>query len=294
MIITWYSPSGVEIVFSGTSETYTLLRSVSGLGNPPVTHIIRQSPYQDGSKRIDSRYEPREISFDIMVKGPTREDLEYAKQILTTSLNALPGAGSLVITMEDGSEYVCYCIGNNTPEYSPTIHGDKYQRATIDLIAHDPFLYAYPNTMVYFGAGTPVIFPYVLPWMFPSSTPSQTCTNAGNVSSGVTIVVSGAITNPSISRTYTLSDGAVVTETIAFTLVMTAGEVLTITTGPGNKTITLLHDDDTYDTNPWQYLDAGYVFWQMVPGENVVTVSSSAIAESTVTSVEYSSKYSGI
>jgi len=295
MILTWYSPAGVEIEFSGDSDaTYKLLRSVSGLSNPPVMHITRQAPYQDGAKWIDARYGPREISFEVMVQGPSREDVEYAKRILSTTLNSLPGIGTLKITQEDGSEYTVYCVGNNTPEYSPTVHGDKYHRATIDFIACDPFIYAYPNTITPFGAGTPIVFPYVFPWKFPVSTPAQVCTNTGNVPSGVKIVITGEITNPSISRTYTLASGATVTETIAFTLTMAAGEVLTINTGPGNKTITLLHDTGSYDTNPWQYLDAGYVFWQMVPGENTVVVSSSAIAAGTWTIVEHSSIFTGL
>jgi hypothetical protein len=165
---------------------------------------------------------------------------------------------------------------------------------TIDLIAFDPFWYLYPNTIEYFGAGVPVVFPYVFPWMFPGSDPSKTLTNLGNVPTGVTIQVDGEITNPSISRTYINSSGVSVTETLAFTLTMTAGEVLTITTEFGNKTITLLHDDRTYDTNPFQYLDSGSVFWQMVPGDNLVTVSSSAIEAGTMTSIEYASRYSGV
>lgn len=291
---TWYSPAGTQIVFSGTSDTYKLLRSVSGLSNPPVTHITRQAPYQDGAKWIDARYEPREISFDIMVQGPTREDVEYAKRVLSTALNALPGTGTLLITQEDGTAYVVYCAGNNTPEYSSTVHGDTYQRATIEFIAHDPFIYAYPNSIAYFGAGTPVVFPYQFPWQFPSSTPKQVCENTGNVSSGVRIVISGEITNPSITRTYTDAEGATVTETLAFTLAMAAGEVLTITTGPGNKTISLKHDDGSYDSNPFQYLNSGYSFWQMIPGENSVEVSSSSIAAGTQTSVEWQNKYSGL
>ena len=295
MILTLYSPAGVQIEFSSTSEKYTLLRSVDGLSNPPGSPITRKAPYQDGSKLIDYRYEEREISFEIMVRGASREDLEYNKRVLSTALNALPGAGSLVITQEDGSDYMIYCVANgSTPHYSPSVHGDTYQRATIDLIAPDPFIYSYPNSITYFGAGTSVVFPYQFPWQFPTSTPAQVCTNAGNLSSGVTIIVSGAITNPSISRTYTEPDGTVVTETLAFTLTMTAGEKLTITTGPGNKTITLLHDDDSYDSNPFQYLDSGYVFWQMVPGENSVAVTSAAIDSATTTSVEWASKFTGL
>ena len=295
MILTWYSPAGTQIEFSSTSETYRLLRAVDGLSNPEGTPILRKAPYQDGAKFIDYRYEPREISFDVMVMGPSRADVEYAKRILTTALNALPGTGTLVITMDDGSEYVCYCCAvNRSPQYSPTIHGDTYHRATIDLLAPDPFIYTYPDTIAYFGADTPVVFPYQFPWQFPASSPAQTCTNTGNVPSGVTITVSGEITNPSISRSYTDSTGNIVTETIAFTLAMAVGEVLTITTGPGNKTITLLHDDGNYDANPWQYLDAGYSFWQMVPGENTVEVSSSSIASGTTTSVEFASKYTGL
>lgn len=294
MILRWYSPSGVEIEFSRTSETYRLLKAYDGFSVAPITHLTRQAPFQHGATRINSHFEPREVSFDVRVTAPTLEDLQYAIRVLATALNPLPGEGTLVYTQEDGSEYVLYCIGNNTPNVSASDRTGTSQLVTINLIAYDPFWYSYPDSIAYFGAGAPVVFPFSLPWMFPTSTPAQVLTNLGNVATDVTIITSGAITNPEYVRTYTDAYGVTTTETLAFTLTMTAGEVLTITTDPDNLTITLLHDNGTYDANPFQYLNADPAFWQLVPGDNIVGVNSSAISAGTETRIQYASRFSGV
>ena len=118
--------------------------------------------------------------------------------------------------------------------------------------------------------------------------------NSGNIAAGVTIVVTGEVVNPIITRTYVDQDGVTVSEALSFTISMAVGEVLTITTAFGEKTIKLLHDNGVYDTNPFQYLDTGSVFWQFVPGDNLVSVTNTSIAAATITSIQTTSKFSGV
>jgi hypothetical protein len=294
LILSWTSPAGTEITFSRDSDTYKLLKNYNGLSTAPITHMTSTAPYQDGATRIDSKFEPRNVSFDVMVLAPTLEDLQWAIRILATSLNPLSGIGTLIYTQEDGSQFVLRCIGNNTPSVDPTQKSATHQLVTIDLIAFDPFWYSYPDTITYFGAGTPLTYPYAYPYAYPSSTASQTIQNAGNIAAGVTIVVTGEIVNPVITRTYVDEYGDTISEALSFTLSMAAGEVLTITTGFGEKTITLLHDNGTYDANPFQYLGTGSVFWQFVPGDNLVSVTNTSIAAATITSIQTPSKFSGV
>jgi hypothetical protein len=296
MILTWYSPVGTAIVFSKDSDTYRLLRGYSGFGNPPVTHPTSQAPGQDGKTRGDSYFEPREISFDVMMTAPTLSDLKWAGRVLSLSLNPLQGAGTLVITDDDGSEYSITCIANSTPTTSSlTGRGGTFQLVAVNLIAlDDPFFYTHPGHIVPWFAGTPLVFPYTLPYVFPTNTPTQTLVNAGNVETGAKIVLTGAIVNPTITRTYTDAFGAVTSEAFSFTLTMTAGEILTITTAFGNKTITLKHDDGNYDANPFQYLNATPEFWQLVPGNNEVTLTHVSMDAATTMVVEYSDRFSAI
>ena len=293
MKFTWYSPAGIQIEMSKDSDTYRLLLGYDGLSKILCTHITTQAPYQDGVDLIDTHFEPREITIPILVTAPDLENLQIAVRNLTISLNPLAGPGTLVFTSEDGSEYSLTCIGNNTPTISTDTRTGTSQTVTLNLIGHNPFWYSYPSQITYFGAGTPVVFPYTFPWMFPSSTPTQTITNSGDIPSEVVITITGAITNPTISRSYTDRYGTVTTESMAFTITMVDGDVLTVTTAFGNKNITYWHNG-AYDTNPFQYLDTGSVFWSLVPGNNSVSVTESAISAGTTTGIEHFSKYSGI
>lgn len=290
----WISPAGTLIEFSKDSDTYRLLKAYDGLSIAPITHLTVRSPYQDGATRIDSHFEPREVTIPIMVTAPTLQDLQYAVQALAISLNPLAGTGMLVFTAEDGSEYLLYCIGNVTPAVSPDRRDAGSQLISLNFIAYDPFWYSYPSTMTYFGAGTPLTYPLTYPYEYPAGIATHVITNGGNVASPVTIVISGEIVNPVITRSYTDSSGQVVSEALAFTVSMAAGETMTITTGFGNKTITYLDASGNLYANPFQYLDSGSVFWQLVPGENTVVVTNTSIAAATVTSLETTSRYSGV
>jgi hypothetical protein len=293
MTLRWYSQAGADIEFSADSDTYILLKSLDGFSDAPVTHLTKRAPYQDGESLVCSHFEPRQVSFDVRIQAADFTALQAAVRAVSAAFNPLIGPGALIFTKEDGSQYVLWCIGNNTPSMSPVRRTTTVQYCTIDLIAHDPFWYTYPSNIAYFGMGT-LRFPFSFPFSFPSITPAQTLINEGDAAAGCKIVITGEITNPSISRSWTDAFGNVNTDTMSFTLAMTAGEVLTITTGMGNKTITLKHDDDSYDSNPFQYLDPDSVFWELVPGDNLVEANSSAISPGTTVSVEYSDKFVGV
>ena len=292
MSIRWYNQAGASIEFSSDSATYRLLK-YGGFAAATVTHLTTQAPYQDGATLAATHFELREVSLDVRIAAADLTALQAAVRALAAAFNPLLGPGALIFTKEDGNQYVLWCLGNNTPTLLPSRQTPTTQYCTIDLIAHDPFWYTYPSKIKYFGMDS-LTFPFSFDFSLPAITPTQTLTNLGDVAAGVRIVVSGEITNPSISRSWTDAFGNVTTETMAFTLAMTAGEVLTITTGMGKKTITLKHDDGSYDSNPFQYLDADSVFWELVPGDNTVDVTSSAISPGTTISVEYSDKFVGV
>lgn len=296
MILRYYSPSGVEIEFSSTSETYKLLKGYAGFGTPPVSHITSRAYGQDGKTLDDTRFEPRVITLDVMMTAPTLGDLKYAGRLLSTVLNPLAGEGTLVVEDDDGEEFSIACIGNSSPTTPSTQKRSTYQQQlTVNLIAHDPMWNTYPSNITSFGAGTPVTFPFSLPWMFPSSSPSHVLTNTGNVAAPVEIILTGAIQNPTITRAYTLPNGSTVSEALGFTLTMDAGDVLTINTGFNNKTITLWDNSESaYVSNPFQYLNADPVFWQLVPGDNTVTLTDVSIDTATAMTVEYTDRLTAI
>lgn len=295
MKLTYYNPAGNSIEFSSASETYRLLIGMRGFHeSPEAFHQTTQAPYQSGATRAITLYEPREIAFNVVVMAPDYEALEQAGQYLGLVLNPLLGPGTLVYTRQDGTEYSLTCIGEGKCPGDPTEESPTNYKVQIRMVAYDPFWYSYPITRTDFGAGTPLAYPYAYPFAYPATSATHTLTNSGNVASPATIVITGEIENPKITRTYTDKYGTVVSEDLSFTLTMTAGEVLTITTGPTNPTITLLHDTGSYDANPWQYLDADPDFWQLQPGDNTVTLTDVSIDAATIMSVYHASCYTAV
>lgn len=296
MKFTWISPSGISLEFSKDSENYKLMLGYDGLSKILCNHITQQAPYQAGSTRVSTHLTERLISIPVMITAPDLINLRAATRNLSILLNPEAGPGTLVFTDADGSEYSITAIGNGTPDVSTTNRSGTQQLANIDLIAHNPYWYSYPRTIVHFGTAAALHFPLTFPITFPGLTGTQTVMNYGDTPSEVTIVVTGGVTNPAIRREYSLSTGGVpVTETISFTLEMLVDDILTITTGFGNKTLSLYHAaTGLYDTNPFQYLDQGSTFWSLVPGENRVSVSNTAFVTGLTTTVEAGSKYSGI
>jgi len=295
LTVTWYSRAGTQITFSRDSETYKLIGSLKGFHeNPEPLHQITQAPFQNGADRALTLYEPREISFNVLVWGPGYYSLEQNRQYLGLAFNSLLGPGTLVYEREDGQSFSLSCIANGKTPSEPFEEDSNYCKVTISLIAYDPFWYSYPQIRTDFGAGTPLQFPFKFDFRFPSSSPVETVTNNGNVATPISFAITGVIEDPTITRTYTDEYGTQISEALSFTLTMTAGEVLTITTGPGNPTITLLHDDSTYDANPFQYLNADPKFFQIQPGDNVVSLTAVSIDAATTMIALHGSRFTAV
>lgn len=293
--LTYYSPAGNEIIFSKDSEAYRLLIGVKGLHeNPELVHQTTQAPFQNGATRSLTLYNPREVSFPIRVWGPNLQALEQNGQELALTLNALNGPGTLVYTREDGQQFSLNCIPNGKCPGEPSNVTPSSYNTEVGFIAYDPFWYSYPVTRTDFGAGTPLRFPFKFPFKFPTTSPEAPITNYGNVSTPVTITITGEIVNPTITRTYADKYGNLVSEALSFTLTMAAGEILTITTGPENPTLSLLHDTGLYDDNPFQYLNANPKFWQLQPGINNVALTDVSIAEATIMTVTHASRFTAV
>jgi hypothetical protein len=289
MKLTWYAPSGVEIPFTtDESAIYKFLLNYKGFSSAPVLHGTTNAPYQDGATCIDTKFQPRDISFDIMVQTPTLLDQQAAIQALVAAFNPIIGDGYLVFTKEDGSEYALYCRGRgNTVSLSTGIRSPTLQLVTIDLIAHDPFWYGSPPKLVYFDASTPLVFPFNFPFSLPRNDTTIPLWNYGNISTPVTITISGDIEDPVLHNQTT-------DKSMSINLNMVEGDLLVITTGFGNKTATYTAVSDGTPTNAFQYFDPDSEFWELQPLENMVELSYSSIGATGSVSIQWQDRYSGL
>ena len=292
MMITWKSSGGSTVSFSKDDITYKLLKSYEGFGTPEVSFKTVSAPYQDGETLLDTRFGVRKFSINLMVVGPTLTDIQTAVNTLIRMFNPGSGAGTLEFDYEDGTAYFITCSGRVIPD--PTKRSNKHQLVKIDLTAHIPFFYTTAQATSIGTAGTIMFntdlttnlkFPYTL----PSNTASVIAVNYGDVPSGATIVINGDVTNPKIANTY-----GTTTEYFEFTIDMDVGDKMTVTTGFGNKTVSYYDVSAGTTVNGFQYLNADSTFFQIMPGNNQLAFTSSAVNTATKVTVTWSDNYSGV
>jgi hypothetical protein len=154
------------------------------------------------------------------------------------------------------------------------------------MTAHDPFWYT-DFQAASLGTVSTATFPLVFPFTLPSNTADTTVTNNGDIDAAATIIITGDVTNPKITN-------ATTGEFFEFTIDMDANDVMTITTGFGNKTITYYDATAGTTVNGFQYLNADSVFWELIPGENQLIFTNDAVDAATRVTLSWRSRYSGV
>lgn len=298
-MITWRSSGGSTVSFSKNDTTYKLLKDYEGFGTPEVSFKTISAPFQDGATLLDTRFGVRKFSINLMVTGPTLTDIQTAVNTLIRVFNPGSGPGVLEFDYEDGTSYFITCSGRVLP--SASNRSDKHQLVKVDLTAHTPFFYTTAQVhsigAPHDGSGTDTTIMFNVdhitnlkfPFTLPSRLPVATVINYGDVPSGVTIVINGDTTNPKISNTY-----GTTTEFLEFTIDMDVEDVMTITTHFGNKTVTYFDSSANTTTNGFRYLNPDSTFFQLMPGNNTLTFSASAVRDDTEVSLRWNDNYSGI
>ena len=155
----------------------------------------------------------------------------------------------------------------------------------MDLLAPDPCWYdATATTLPLAGLTGGATFPISFPCIFAVQGSTRVIINEGDIAAPVRIQIPGPCLNPVVEN---LSTG----EKIALTLEVDAGKTVLIDTAYGNLLCRLVASNGT-QTNAMQYLTPESAFWQLQPGENIVTFS--APSGSVEVAIEYASRYTGV
>ena len=284
MKLTWTSPGGTSVEFSKDNPTYKLLKNYDGFTTADLTYRTTSAPYQQGSTLLTTQFNARKLTFNVMVTAPSLTDVQQAVLNLIRLFNPLAGNGILAFTYEDGTVYYLSCSGRTTTDTGS--RGLSYQIVKFDMTAHDPFWYtSYKAASL--GTSNTITFSMTFPFTLPSNTATSLVYNAGDIDAAATIIITGDVTNPKILNVTT-------NEFFKFTLNMDAGDILTITTGFGNKTITYFDSSAGTTVNGFQYLNADSVFWELIPGYNSLTFTSDAVDAATRVTLSWRDRYSGV
>lgn len=301
----WYEASGngpwalSGIQDRGDLNGYGVLNGVRGLEMPPVTIVSDEVPMQPGARIRAVKVQPRTVDLPIHVRGTTPQSLQTQLRTLRAAMDPTRGQGRLRVTPPDGvaRELFCYYQAGWQGEIDGTHYGTVWQDILVSLYACDPYFYAADAQKRDYrvgGAGLTFLTTSVgdkfLPLQLIGSTvlSTESITNMGDVAAWPIWTITGPGTM--ITLTNILPGGTSRLLEVVPTPALTAGQVLTIDTRPGRKTIV-----GPGGVNMFGDLNVHSVIWSLDPGVNTVRVSvAGSDAVNTVVHLEFTPTYLGL
>lgn len=291
MILTWEAANGDELVIADPCTAYPVptLRYLTsaGFGGTDNEVQTQRGAYQDGVTLQRVRLSPRELMIRFLALAENRTALEQKRRRIAAAFNPRYGPGRLIWTQEDGTQYALWCVAlSGSPSFlAGSSQGDTWQEVVVDLQAPDPcWTDANALSQTLAGLTGGLAFPAYFPAHFAAQGSTMSVTNTGDIDAPVALTIPGPCTNPVVEN---LTTG----EQIALTMTVESGESVIINTAYGDL-ICRLQAADGSQTNAMQYLSAASTFWQLQPGENVITYS--ATSGSAAVTLEYASRYTGV
>jgi hypothetical protein len=218
-----------------------LIEALEGLGPAKAAIQSQKAPFQDGVSYIDLLFREREIVVDGLIRCANNLAIINAfKRTMEIAFNPKNGQGTLTYYNGTASYWATAVIESLV--FKNKLFTEPFQKYHLEIVCPDPFWYAITQSTKNIARGA-----------------TETCVNAGDYQTPMTIVVTGPCTNPKI---------AIGSTYIKVTKTLAAGDTVNINTAFGLKSVTFTHLGTT--TNIMNLLDAGSTFLQLLPGNNSV------------------------
>lgn len=266
--------SGTEITL-GRSAPYILNKKDPKTG---VEISSCKGANQHGKTYLGNTLTEMHISLQVSVIGNNTEDLEQKKRLLQRAFNPTSGEG--MIQYDNGFKIVeSKCIVSELPYFSDP--SGRMVKCLISLTAHQPFwneLFYEGEEMSYIMGG--IRFKLALPTVFSNRGFRKKTINGGDVETPVEIEFKGPAVNPTVKNVTT-------GEFIKVKRELGEEDILTISTAFGEKYVRI-NGEDTF-----AYIDLESTFWQLQPGENVLSYQSNNDSIKTKVQVKWKNRYIG-
>lgn len=245
---------------------------------------------QDGCTYLGNTLDIREMSLEIAVIADTEEELINYKDKINKVFNPRNGEGYLIYK-DDIKERRIKCIVNKIPYFS--VINNKVNKCLISLTANNPFWtdiletreeialwkgdFAFeleiPSDGIEMGHREPSLIVNV--------------NNTGDVESGMRIEFKALATliNPSLLNVNTQ-------EFIKINKTMSVGEVISVNTYFGNKSVTSTLNG--VNTNAFNYIDFQSTFLQLHQGDNLLRYNADSGLDNLEVSIYHQSQYLGV
>lgn len=290
MKLRWVAPTG-EILYILTPSAETpnvayLYLTHDGFGGSESEISLGRGAYQDG-QTLQSKYlTSRRLSVTFAILTGSAEVVQARRRTVVKAFSSKM-TGTLIWTQADGSEYAIKCISDSgSPSFPQGYNcGEIWQVVILDLVAPDPCWYSYPIDEIHLAGLTGgATFPIEFPASFATMGSTRAIENLGGVPAPVQITISGPIENPVLEN---LTTG----KSLSLTLEVLEEESVEIDTTYGALSCYHVATNGTR-TNAMAYLSSDSEFWQLEPGENIITYSATSGSAEVV--VNYTSRYSGV
>lgn len=289
--LTYTNERGESIVFSSASSYHVNFKDISGLSDVRNAIYSTNSMGQDGDTYLGYRIESRDIDIVGHIKERDRNAAQNLRRKLNRILNPQYEA---TLTYEFGSfKRVIGCKIDDAPIFK---RKPIFEQFTIQLSCLNPFWREEAETRediaTWIGG-----FEFPVPkgleitdgWQIGYRQPSLIVNvyNSGDVKSGIRIEFRalGALTNPQLLNVDTQ-------EYIKLNISLEAGDVLTVSTGYGEKAVKLKRGGITSDA--FRYLDVDSSYLQLAVGDNLFRYSAATNAENLEVSIYHNNLYLGV
>ena len=290
----------LRIELTKPMETGFLVKNIDGLGPGKATINTTEMATYDGAMYNSSRFNQRTITITFKyLNVPTIEDVRQK------SYKYFPINQQITLIVE---------TTNRTAEINGWVESneanifDKAETATISIVCPDPYfkLYGSKGTEVHVFYGVDALFEFpfendsltepILEFGSIQEKREQNIFYTGDAEVGMSFIMNalGEVGDVIIYNVRTREQMRILeSRLVALTgEKLHKGDTITITTGKGEKGITLLRDGDTY--NILNVLDKGTTWLTLKKGDNLLAYSASYGAEFLEFKIENRVIYEGV
>lgn len=269
------------------NEAPFVLSELSGTGGVETDIISSQVVGMDGEDYEDSRKEPRTVRCTFYVQGQSRGDM-YSQRMNAISMLRQTKKQKGMLYYENDIITVCLeAVPKVPPDFEVRLR--NYNRGTVEFYCPDPDWQSLSELQENIGYVEGVGFS--MPVAFdPAISLARRVTDCdinytGTADAPVRITVVGPSDTPRITNETT-------GRSILLTRSLSTGEILTINTQRGRKSVILTDTTSETETGAFGYLDPTSEFWELVPGVNHIVYEGGQAQ--TAVHITYTTRYSGV
>lgn len=263
---------------------FLTIAELEGMGAIATINTTSTAGY-DGARYISSQMPMRNILMLLRVNSAEAKKLIY-------NTFRVKQHGTLFYTSAD-REVKIDCIVESVTTTTVSENYDVTGRVQVSLLCPQPY---FQSLDIMSASIASMVKNWSFPWAipengmmlsYPSNSLITTINNPSDVDVGMTIVfyASSNVVNPSIFNVYT-------GETMKLNYTMQAGDIITVKTHIGEKTITLTRNG--VDSNIFNCRDKNSTFMMLHQGDNVMRYNADSNLDALEITIYYSELYAGV